>query len=109
VVGEEGPELAALPVGTRVQSSAQTMNMLQSAFKGDENNVQLVSMFRDIARETSGGDTVQNSGNTTVTMHVTINNDRDGKQFFEQLDQWQGRRNQLANRGMVPVTGESSF
>ena len=110
LVGERGPELTTLPQGTRVQSSARTMNMLRGALKPDENNVELASIFRDIARETSGGDTVQNSGNTTITIqNVHITNDQDGQAFFESMDRWAGRRNQLANRGQIPVEGASNF
>lgn len=110
LVGEKGPEIAALPQGTRIKSTAQTMNMLRGALQPDDNNVQLASIFRDISRETQGGDTIQNSGNTTVVIqNVNINNKQDAKVFFEELDQYQGRRNQLANRGMIPVTGESSI
>jgi len=109
IVGERGPELAAMPMGTRVQSSGRTMRMLQEALSPKDNNVELASLFRQAAQDTAGGDTV-NSGNTTVVIqNLNITNDQDGQRFFEQMDRWQGRRNQLANRGMIPTDNASTI
>jgi hypothetical protein len=98
LVGEHGPEMVALPRGSRVSTNSSTNQMIM------DSNAELHSLFAQASRnESSQSQGGQNGGTTVVIENITINNDKDGQKFFEQMDRWQGNKVQLANRGMVPT------
>jgi hypothetical protein len=108
LVGERGPELATFPQGTRIQSSGRTMRMLQQALEPNVDNNEFVSLLDQNSRQATVE--MNNSGNTNqvIIQQLVINNDQDGRRFFERMDEWQGRQIQLANRGMIPTDGAST-
>jgi hypothetical protein len=114
VVGEEGMELAALPQGTRVQSSARTMQMLQQAVTSaltprDNTPVTSSAEFKQAAQWIADG-----AGNNQPTMQIHVDNiniDRevDIDSAYARFQRLMGRDNAMAIRGMIPTDNDRTL
>jgi TP901 family phage tail tape measure protein len=114
VVGERGMELAALPQGTRVQSSARTMNMLQQAVTSaltprDNTPVTSSAEFKQAAQWIADG-----VGNNQPTMQIHVDNiniDRevDIDSAYARFQRLMGRDNAMAIRGMIPTDNDRTL
>jgi hypothetical protein len=104
LVGEQGPELAALPYGTHVQSSARTANMLRDAIGSanaprENSPVTASDAFQSAkqwfvqAGKQGQGDVHINVDNINIAKEVDIDN------ALARIDRLSGHRMEMIKRG----------
>lgn len=105
LVGEEGPEIAALPSGTNVKSTASTMQMLRDAVRSAiaprEGGSSLSSSEFRNARQwivntpSGGGQEIRvEIGNLNVTKDVDVD------KAYDRINRLTGRKIEMIQRGM---------
>lgn len=108
LVGEEGPELAAMPLGTRVQSTGRSMRMLTDAVSSattprDTTPITATPEFRQAAHWLSESQ-AQGGGDVHVEINgLVIEKEVDIDAAFGRINTLIGRQNAMAQRGMIPV------
>jgi hypothetical protein len=105
IVGERGIELTHLPKGTRVQSSARTMNMLRDAMSfalrtSDPTPPTASAEFRN-ARQWMVQSGSASKGDVNIRIdNLNVSKDVDVDRAVERIDRLSGRRMEMLRRGM---------